>query len=79
MAIGTDGNWVNSERPLDDSNYMSIAEWCAWMTRVAAELLDKGASEQLDLMRIAVPSHLKRDTTVADGFQQAAGSGWENH
>ena len=44
MAIGKDGNWVNADRSLDDSNYMSIAEWCAWTTRVAAELLDKGAS-----------------------------------
>jgi len=39
MAIGNDGNWVNADRPLDDANYMSIAEWCAWTTRVAAELL----------------------------------------
>ena len=61
MAIGKDGNWVNADRPLDDANYMSIAEWCAWMTRVAAELLDKGASEQLDLMRIAVQA-ISRET-----------------
>ena len=61
MAIGTDGNWVNSERPLDDSNYMSISEWCAWTTRVAAELLDKGGSGQLDRLRIKVQI-LSRET-----------------
>lgn len=54
MAIGTDGNWVNADRPLDESNYMSISEWCAWTTRVAAELLDKGGSQQLDILRINV-------------------------
>ena len=61
MAIGKDGNWVNADRPLDDSNYMSIAEWCAWTTRVAAELLDKGASDQLDILRIKVQI-LSRET-----------------
>ena len=54
MAIGKDGNWVNADRPLDESNYMSISEWCAWTTRVAAELLDKGGSDQLDMLRIKV-------------------------
>ena len=52
MAIGTDGNWVNADRAIDDSNYMSISEWSAWITRVAAELLDKGGSGQLDILRI---------------------------
>ena len=61
MAIGKDGNWVNADRPLDDANYMSIAEWCAWTTRVAAELLDKGASDQLDILRIKVQI-LSRET-----------------
>ena len=67
MAIGKDGNWVNADRSLDDSNYMSIAEWCAWTTRVAAELLDKGGSGQLDILRIKVQllsretEHLLRD------------------
>ena len=51
MSIGNDGNWVNANRELDDSNYMSIAEWCAWTIRVAAELLDKGASDQLNALR----------------------------
>lgn len=54
MAIGNDGNWVNIDRNLDDSNYMSIAEWNAWTTRVAAELLDKGGSEQLNTLRLKV-------------------------
>ena len=61
MAIGKDGNWVNADRSLDDSNYMSIAEWCAWTTRVAAELLDKGGSGQLDILRIKVQL-LSRET-----------------
>ena len=61
MAIGKDGNWVNTDRPLDDANYMSIAEWCAWTTRVAAELLDKGGSGQLDILRIKVQI-LSRET-----------------
>ncbi|MDE0401499.1 MAG: hypothetical protein OXL96_27190 [Candidatus Poribacteria bacterium] len=61
MAIGNDGNWVNADRPLDDANYMSIAEWCAWTTRVAAELLDKGGSKQLDSLRIKVQI-LSRET-----------------
>ena len=61
MAIGNDGNWVNADRPLDDSNYMSIAEWNAWTTRVAAELLDKGGSEQLNTLRIKVQL-LSRET-----------------
>ena len=51
MSIGNDGNWVNADRDLDDSNYMSISEWCSWTIRVAAELLDKGASDQLDALR----------------------------
>ena len=61
MAIGKDGNWVNADRSLDDSNYMSISEWCAWTTRVAAELLDKGGSGQLDILRIKVQI-LSRET-----------------
>ncbi|MYC75410.1 hypothetical protein F4X10_06530 [Candidatus Poribacteria bacterium] len=61
MAIGNDGNWVNVERDLDDANYMSIAEWNAWTTRVAAELLDKGGSEQLNTLRIKVQI-LSRET-----------------
>ena len=40
---------------------MSIAEWCAWTTRVAAELLDKGGSGQLDILRIKVQI-LSRET-----------------
>ena len=61
MAIGTGGNWVNADRHLDESNYMSISEWCAWTTRVAAELLDKGGSGQLDILRIKVQI-LSRET-----------------
>ena len=59
MSIGNDGNWVNANRGLDDSNYMSIAEWCAWTIRVAAELLDKGASDQLNALRknVQIMSH----------------------